>query len=114
MLGSLWSRGISARIRAAEHETRDAVAYRSSRDGCVPGEQAERASIVRQHVGAEPMDASPLAGSKNLFEEQRAEADSLPAVSHDQPDVSGPVVGRAVPRDPHQLGTVSVADLSDD
>ena len=76
----------------------------------MPGEQAERAAIVRQHLGAELVDAALLSRMKDLLEEKRAEAESLPGVRHHETDVGGPFVGRAVPRHADQLGLPPVVD----
>jgi len=99
---------------ATEHKAGDAAGHRPSRDGRVPGEQAERAAIVRQHVGAELMVAALLSRMKDLFQEERAEAESLPGVRHDEPDVGCPFFGRAVPRHSDQLGLMSVVGFGDD
>src|SRR5207237_8117976 len=72
-----------------------------------------RAAIVRQHLGAELVDAALLSRMKDLLEEERAEAESLPGVRHHETDIGGPYVGRAVPRRAHQLRRPSVVDLRD-
>src|SRR5256712_13953117 len=106
MLGASVSRGVEGRVRrATEHDAGDAAAGRPPRDGGVPGEQAERAAILRQHVGAELMDAALLSRTKDFLEEERAEAESLRAVRHDEADVGrGPLIRTAEPRHPGQLG----------
>ncbi len=83
---------------ATEHKAGDTACHRPPRDGRVPGEQTERAAIVRQHVGAELMVAALLSRMKDLLEEERAQAKSLPVVHHDETDVSCPFVGNAVSR----------------
>jgi len=60
---------------ATEDDAGDAAGHRPPRDRRVPGEQAERAAIFRQHVGAELMDAALLSRTKDLLEEERAEAE---------------------------------------
>src|SRR5712691_4706388 len=81
MLGASLSRGFDGGVRTAtEHDARDAAARRPPRDGRVPGEQAKRAAIFCQHVGAELTDASLLSRTKDLFEEDRTESESLPTV----------------------------------
>ena len=80
----------------------------------MPGEQAERAAIVREHVGAELMDAALLSRMKDLLEEQRAQIKSLPSVRDDETDVGCPFVGRAVPRHADQLGLLPVVGFGDD
>src|SRR5439155_11840476 len=86
-----------------------------TRDGRMPGEQAERAAIFREHVGAELMNAAPLSRTKDFFEEERAEAESLPAVRHNETDVGGgSFIRRAVPRHADQLGLLPVVDFGDD
>src|SRR2546425_1210107 len=88
MLGASVSRGLDGGVgTATEHDAGDAAAGRPPRDGRVPGEQAERAAILRQHVGAELMDAALLSRTKDFLEEERAEAESLPAVRNDEADV---------------------------
>ena len=70
------ARGLEGGVRTAtEHDAGDAAGHRPPRDRRVPGEQAERAAIVRQHVGAELMDAALLSRTKDLLEEERAEAE---------------------------------------
>src|SRR5258708_30184294 len=84
MLGASVARGLEGGVRTAtEHDAGDSTGHRPPRDRRVPGEQAERAAIVRQHVGAELMDAALLSRTKDLLEEERAEAESLPGVRHD-------------------------------
>src|SRR2546427_3382433 len=116
MLGASVSRGLEGRVRTAtEHDAGDAAGHRPPRDGRVPGEQAQRAAILRQHVGAELMNAALLSRTKDFLEEERAEAESLPAVRHDEADVgSGPFIRRAVPRHADQLGLLPVVDSGDD
>src|SRR5881628_152186 len=116
MLGASVSRGLEDRVRAAtEHDAGDAAGHRPPRDRRVPGEQAERAAIVRQHVGAELMDAALLSRTKDLLEEERAETESLPAVGHDETDVGGGrFIRRAVPRHTDELGLLPVVDFGDD
>ena len=80
----------------------------------MPGEQAERAAIFREHVGAELINAALLSRTKDLLEEERAEAESLPAVRHNETDVGCPYVGRAVPRRADQLGLLRVVDFGDE
>ncbi len=99
---------------ATEHKVGDTACHRPPRDGRVPGEQTERAAIVRQHVGAELMVAALLSRMKDLLEEERAQAKSLPVVHHDETDVSCPFVGNAVSRHSDQLGLLSVVDFGDD
>ena len=70
MLGATISRGVEGGVRtAAEHDASDAAGHRSPRDRRVPGEQAERAAIFREHVGAEFVDAALLSRTKDLLEE---------------------------------------------
>src|SRR6266850_8303635 len=115
MLGASISRGVEGRVRTAtEYNAGDAARYRPPLDRRVPGEQAERAAIVREHVGAELMDAALLSRMKDLLEEERAQTKSLPGVRHDEPDVGCPFFGRAVPRHSDQLGLMSVVDFCDD
>src|SRR6266849_9948132 len=116
MLGASVSRGLEGGVRTAtEHDAGDAAGHRPPRDRRVPGEQAERAAIFRQHVGAELMDAALLSRTKDLLEEERAETESLPAVGHDETDVGGgPFIRRAVPRHADQLGLLPVVDFGDD
>jgi hypothetical protein len=98
-----------------KHEAGDAVARRPLRDARVPSQQAERAAIFRQHIGAEPTDALLLARAKDLVEADRAETESLPAVRHDETDVGdGLFVRRAVPRHADQFGLLPRVDLSDE
>ncbi len=99
---------------ATEHKAGDVAGHRPSRDGRVPGEQAERAAIVREHVGAELMDAALLSRMKDLLEEERAQTKSLPGVRDDEADVGCPFVGTAVLRHADQLGLLSVVDFGDD
>src|SRR5437016_14500967 len=67
MLGASVARGLEGGVRTAtEHDAGDAAGHRPPRDRRVPGEQAERAAIVRQHVGAELMDAALLSRTKDL------------------------------------------------
>src|SRR2546430_8885842 len=115
MLGASVSRGLEGRVRTAtEHDAGDAAGHRPPRDRRVPGEQAQRAAIFREHVGAELMDTALLSRTKDFLEEERAEAESLPAVRHDEADVgSGPFIRRAVPRHADQLGLLPVVDFSD-
>src|SRR5438132_127328 len=83
MLGASVSRGLEGRVRTAtEHDAGDAAGHRPPRDGRVPGEQAQRAAILRQHVGAELMNAALLSRTEDLLEEERAAAESLPTVRH--------------------------------
>jgi len=115
MLGASISRGVEGRVRTAtEYNAGDAARYRPPLDRRVPGEQAERAAIVREHVGAELMDAALLSRMKDLLEEQRAQTKSLPGVHDDETDVGCPFVGRAVPRHADQFGLLSVVDFGDD
>ena len=65
------ARGLEGGVRTAtEHDAGDATGHRPPRDRRVPGEQAERAAIVRQHVGAELIDAALLSRMKDLLEEE--------------------------------------------
>src|SRR5947208_17148278 len=109
MLGASVARGLEGGVRTAtEHDAGDATGHRPPRDRRVPGEQAERAAIVRQHVGAELMDAALLSCTKDLLEEERAEDEAMPGVRLDETDVGCPFVGRAVPShsDHHCLRSV--------
>src|SRR5207245_10673745 len=72
------------------------------------------AAIGGQPPGAARVDAALLSCMKDLLEEERAEAESLPGVRHHKTDVGGPFVGRAVPRHADQLGLPPVVDLGDD
>src|SRR5437667_2224577 len=110
------SRGFDGGVRTAtEHDARDAVARRPPRNGRVPGEQAERAAIFCQHVGAELMDASLLSRTKDLLEKDRTESESLPAVLHDETDFGGGhFVAGAVPRHADQFGLLPVGDFGDE
>src|SRR3989442_706509 len=92
-----------------------AAGPRPARARCVPGDKAAREEFFRDHVGAELMDAALLSRTKVFPEEERAEAESLPAVRHDEADVgSGPFIRRAVPRHADQLGLLPVVDFGDD
>src|SRR6058998_3451399 len=111
MLGASVARGLEGGVRTAtEHDAGDATGHRPPRDRRVPGEQAERAAIVRQHVGAELMDAALLSRTKDLLEEERAEAESLPGAPPRQTHFRCPLRGKGGPRHSDQLGLRSVAD----
>src|SRR3989442_15350672 len=105
MLGASVSRGLEGRVRTAtEHDAGDAAGHRPPRDRRVPGEQAQRAAIFREHVGAELMDAALLSRTKDFLEEERAEAESLPAVLHNETDVRrGSFIPQVVPPSRDQL-----------
>src|SRR5207249_11281542 len=67
MLGASVPRGVEGEVpAAAEHDAGDATGHRPPYDGRMPGEQAERAAIVRQHVGAELIDAALLSDRKSV------------------------------------------------
>ena len=71
-------RGLEGGVRTAtEDDAGDAAGDRPPRDRRAPGEQTERAAIVRQHLGAELVDAALLSRSKDLVEEKRAEPQSV-------------------------------------
>ena len=55
----------------------------------VPGEQAEHGVVGRQHVGAEVVDSTLLACLKDLSQEDRAHADPLPRIFHDERKLRG-------------------------
>src|SRR5438094_9745024 len=110
MLGASVSRGLEGGVRTVtEDDAGDAAGHRPPRDRRVPGDQAHRAAIFREHVGAELMDAELLSRTKDLLEEERAQAESLPAVRDDDADDgSGPVIPRAVTRPADQLRLLPV------
>jgi hypothetical protein len=104
------SRGLEGRVRTAtEHDAGDATGDRPPCDRRMPGEQAERTAIVCQDVGAELMDAPLLSRTKDLLEEERADAESLPGVRHDETDVGCPFIGRTIPRYADQLDLLALS-----
>jgi hypothetical protein len=55
----------------------------------VTGEQAEHGVVGRQHVGTEIVDSTLLARLKDLSQEDRAQADPLPRILHDERKLRG-------------------------
>jgi hypothetical protein len=51
------------------------------------------------------MNAALFSRSKDLLEEERAEAESLPGIRHDETDVGWPFVGRAYRATPTSSGS---------
>src|SRR6266478_1392124 len=101
---SRFQRAGAGGLATGEGYPRDAVARRALRNVRVPGQQAQRAAILRQHVSPEMPDALPCSRLEDLLQKHRAEAEALPSVLHDETDVGGDgFLGKPVARHADQL-----------